>query len=109
MAVDFRIKKGVTKRDIQVTLKYDGSAVDVSGATSVRFHMKAPGASSAKVDAAATLVDGANGVVKYEWQAADVDTVGVYKGEFEVTYSNGDVETFPSDHYIYVEIIDDLA
>jgi len=49
------------------------------------------------------------GLVRYNWTAADTDTVGSYQAEFEVTYADASIETFPNDGYIRVEIIDDIT
>jgi hypothetical protein len=107
---DFTIKKNDTKRSFQATLKYDGSAVDLSGSgVEVKFIMRKVNKTSTKVNASATLADAANGVVKYEWQTEDTDTADTYLGEFKVTYTDGSVESFPSDHYLYIKIVEDLA
>ena len=71
----------------------DGSPVNVAGA-SVRFHLKKLGASTLKIDAAATVVDGEAGHVRYTLQSGDTDTPGSYKAEYEVTFIDGSVETF---------------
>lgn len=71
----------------------DGNPVNVFGA-SARFHLKKLGASTLKVDAAAMVVDGEAGHVRYSLQAGDTDTPGSYKAEFEVTFSDGSIETF---------------
>ena len=71
----------------------DGNPVNVFGA-SVRFHLKKLGATALKVDAAATVVDGEAGHVRYALQAGDTDTPGSYKAEFEVTFPDGSIETF---------------
>ena len=71
----------------------DGNVVDVTAA-SVRFHMQKIGATTLKVDAAATVVDGAAGHVRYTLQAGDTDTPGSYKAEYEVTFLDGSIETF---------------
>ena len=71
----------------------DGTVVDVTGAT-VRFHMQKIGATTLKIDAAATVVDGAAGHVRYTLQAGDTDTPGSYKAEYEVTFLDGSIETF---------------
>ena len=47
--------------------------------------------------------------VKYEWQPGDTDTEGFYDAEFEVTYSDGTVETFPNRGFITVIISPDLG
>ena len=105
----FYVKQNDTSPAMQATLQdADGNAVDLTGAT-VRFHMRAIGGTTVVVDAAATVVTAASGIVKYEWDAADTDTIGSYQAEFEVTYADSSVETFPNDGYIRVEIIDDIT
>jgi len=38
-----------------------------------------------------------------------VDVRGTFQGEFEVTYATGEIETFPNDGFLAIEIIDDIA
>jgi len=71
----------------------DGNIVTVTGA-SVRFHMRAIGSSALKIDAAATVVDGTAGHVRYTLQAGDTDTPGSYVAEYQVTFLDGSIETF---------------
>ena len=105
----FYIKENDTVPSIRAALQNgSGNAVDLIDA-SVRFHMRAIGGNAAAVDAAATIVNAAGGLVQYDWDAADTADVGSFQAEFEVTYSDGTVETFPSNGYIRVEIIDDIA
>lgn len=105
----FYIKQNDTSPAIQATLKdVDGVAVNLAGAT-VRFHMRKQGATTAKVDAAAVIVDDAEGIVRYNWTAADTNTVGTYQAEFEVTYTDNTVETFPNAAYLKVKVVDDIA
>lgn len=49
------------------------------------------------------------GSVKYVWTATDTATAGSFQAEFEVTYTNGAVETFPNDQSISIVITEDLA
>jgi len=49
------------------------------------------------------------GRVRYAWQTGDTDTPGTFQGEFEVTYSTGEIETFPNDGFLAIEIIDDIV
>jgi len=103
------IKQNDTSPALQVTLQdASGTAVDLTG-TTVRFHMRKIGDTSTKVDDAATLSDADNGIVYYQWSATDTDTVGSFEAEFEVTYSGGEIETFPNNRFIEVEITDDIA
>lgn len=50
-----------------------------------------------------------SGIVRYDWSADDTNAIGSYQAEFEVTYADASVETFPNRGYIRVEIIDDIA
>jgi len=105
----FYVKQNDTSPAMLATLQdADGNAVNVTGAT-VRFHMRAVGSTTVVVDEAATIVTALDGLVRYDWQAADTDTIGSYQAEFEVTYADATRETFPNDAYIRVEIIDDIA
>ena len=106
----FYLKRGDTSNDLQVTLTDDdGTAVDVTGATIV-FNMKHVNSNTLKVNrGAVTLVTPASGIVKYVWSAANVNVAGKYRGEFEVTYANAKVQTFPNDSELMIEIRDDLG
>lgn len=105
----FFIKQNDTSPALQVTLKdASGTAIDLSGAT-VRFHMRQIGAPTTKVDASATISDADNGIVYYSWNAVDTNTVGSFEAEFEVTFSGGEIESFPNNRFIQVEITDDIA
>jgi len=105
----FYVKQNDTSPAMLATLQdANFTAVDITGA-SVRFHMRPIGSAQVTVDAAATIVDALAGEVRYDWQAADTATVGAYQAEFEVTYVDASIETFPNDAYIRVQIIDDIT
>lgn len=111
-----RIKAGDTAPAVNATL-FDaaGEPVDLNGA-SVRFVAAVNNDSHAVlVDSAATLVqvasgtDGSKGMVRYDWAAGDTTTAEECVAEFEVTYSDGTVQTFPTEGYIPMTIEDDLG
>ena len=61
------------------------------------------------VPAAAQIIDEATGVVQFNWVSGDTNTNGTFEGEFEVTYPDGTIETFPNNGYITIEVTDDIT
>jgi hypothetical protein len=105
----FYIKRNDTSPSMLATLQdADGNAVNVTGAT-IRFHLRAIGSDAVTVDSAAVIVTPFEGIVRYDWDAADTDVAGSYQAEFEVTYADASIETFPNDGYIRVNITGDIA
>lgn len=103
----FTIKQSDTSPSLQATLQdADGNAININGA-SIRFHMKAVGG-AVVIDQPMTIVNAAGGIVKYDWQSGDTDTAGTYYAEFEVTYSDLSVETFPNNTNETILIIPQL-
>ena len=112
---DFIIKRDDTSRAFPSTLRTRASpnddwvVVDLTGAT-VRFHMRpAAEGSTVKVNALATIVNATLGQVEYQWAAGDTDTEGQFVGEWEVTFADGTIGTFPNDRELNITIRRDLA
>lgn len=103
----FSIKQNDTSPSLQVTLKDSSlTVIDLTGAT-VRFHMKSVDG-TLKIDAPMTVTNVSGGVCQYNWQAGDTDTVGTYYVEFEVTYADASVETFPNNGSKTVKVVREL-
>jgi hypothetical protein len=114
--VPFTIKQGDTRPFLRATLKKASSQPIPLGLAVIRFNM-APavagtGLSIARASAlnlegtidaetGATLGDG---VVEYRWAPGDTAVVSIYRAEFEVTFADGTVETWPNSGYIDVEV-----
>ena len=47
--------------------------------------------------------------LRYDWQAGDTAKIGLHAMEFEVTYSDGSITTFPNTGNIKVLVVDDIA
>lgn len=105
----YYVKTGDTGSPTPQTFLEDanGDGVDLNGAV-VRFLMRAVGTATPKVAADAEIVDASTGEVRYAWAEGDLDTPGVFRAEWEVTYSGGDQETFPSDGWIEAVVRADL-
>jgi hypothetical protein len=103
----FNIKRNDTGPSIAGILERpSGTAVNISGAT-VRFKMRDASKASV-VNAVATVFDGSAGSVRYDWDAADTEDAGLFEAEWEVTYSDSTIETFPNDGFIPVYITEDI-
>lgn len=78
-----------------------GTVVDLTGAN-VAYILHAPGATSDKVSAAATVVlPATNGQVKYTFTSGNTDTPGDYIERFRVTFSGGSVQYYPTEPHKY--------
>ena len=72
--------------------------------------MRVKPAGTVKIDAAsATVVDGGAGRVKYDFTATNTDTADTFESEFQVTYADGGIQSFPNDGHIDVVITDDIG
>lgn len=101
----FYIKQNDTSPSMLAELK-DGSnaAIDLTGAT-VRFHMRRIGSDTIVTDQPALIITASSGLVRYNWSASDTENIGSYQAEFEVTFVNSSIETFPNNRFIEVEIL----
>jgi len=100
----FNIKQNDTSPSLQATLKDSSlNPINLTGAT-VQFHMKSIDG-TLKIDASMTVTDATNGVIQYDWQAGDTDTVGSFYAEFEVTYADDTVETFPNNSNKMIKVV----
>jgi hypothetical protein len=97
-----QLKRNDTKDTITYTVtNLDGSIVNLTGA-SVKFVM---GKNKTLItNAAATIVSAAAGTVSYTLTESDTLQAGTFNAEFEVTFSDGKVKTYPSNGYILVNI-----
>lgn len=103
----FNIKQNDTSPSLQATLKDAAlDPINLTGA-SVRLHMKSVDG-TLKIDQPMTIVTPLQGIIQYDWQAGDTDTVGTYYVEFEVTYSDNSVETFPNNSSKVVSVVKEL-
>ncbi len=106
----FFIKQNDTSPALEAFLQDSrGRPVNVTGATVV-FHMRLASDLTVKINGASVTISSATqGHVSYTFTAANTDTAGNYEGEFQVTFSDGSIETFPNDDYIKVIITDDVV
>jgi transcriptional/translational regulatory protein YebC/TACO1 len=104
--VTITIKRNDTRDAIKATLSNESGPVNLTGAT-VRFLMSRRG--SIKVNRQAQIQDTVAGIVWMVFEQGDTDEQGLFQAEFEVSFSDGRIETFPSDGFILIDIINDLG
>jgi hypothetical protein len=100
------LKAGDTAPAATATLKdSDGNPVNLTDAT-VRFLLRDAISGIVVLEGDADLGDDeTDGTVAYPWVEGDTDTPGVLRGEFEATFDDGSVESFPDGSYIDVVIL----
>lgn len=107
MTQTFKIKRGDTSPAIQIEIS--PADLNVIGATAV-FNMKRHGGAVVISRATAVIVTGGDApILRYNWSATDTDETGLYVAEFEVTYADSTVETFPNGESLAVSIPADIA
>ena len=107
MAADIQMKANDRLPTVQAQLFIGGTPVNLTGAT-VTFIMRPKSGGAVKVNSSAVVVSAADGVVRYDWIAADTNTPGDFRAEWEVTFSDGKQQTFPTASHHTVQIVEDL-
>lgn len=100
----FTIKRGDTSPALRYALLPE--ALDLTGAVVV-FNIR--GADPILDRAKALIVTTSPPVVEYQWQPGDTDITGLHRAEFEVTWPDETVETFPNGGYLLINIVQDLG
>lgn len=111
MATVTKIKRGDTGPKFRATLRdANGDAINLAGATAAFYMRDIGGQRLVKVNGGAmTILDAAAGRVEYPWAAGDTDTAGLFDAEVQVTFGDGEVQTFPNDGPHRVEVIEDIS
>jgi hypothetical protein len=91
---DLTLVQGDTRPDIQSTLKTAaGTPIDLTEATEVRFQMRLIDGERYVVNAAAEILVEDAGSVRYVWDENDLAMVGDYYGQWQISWSDGSIQT----------------
>ncbi len=100
----FFLKQDDTAPVFQYTvLDEDKVAINLTGAT-VTFYMQDENGIDVITAGTVTITDAANGLVEYQWLAADSDVSGIFSAEFVITFGGGTIRTSPDPGWITVVI-----
>ena len=108
---DFTFKQGDRVPSLNVTLTDINGPVDLTTSTNIQFQMEKKITREKIIDSnMVTIVTppGVDGIVTYQWQLADTDDWGLFRGLFIVTFPAGDA-SFPSNGYMEISIQRDIS
>ena len=110
MTATFYIKQNDTAPSLEVALKgSNGRARTLDDVSAVKFHMSKESGTNVISNGTCAITNSTKGIVSYSWQIGDTANTGVFNAEFEVQYSNGQIETFPNSSFIKVIVKEELA
>lgn len=93
---DWTGRQGDRAKPFPFICKAGGIAQDISGATSVKFHLSRKPGQLVVIDAEATPIDYTVGEGQYDWKVGETDDlIGFYYAEVEVTDPVLGPRTFP--------------
>jgi hypothetical protein len=105
----FVLKRGDTEPRLRATLSLPGGeAIDFTNATVVLVLKPTSGGAALRLSCTIVSVNSWSAIVEYAWQAADTAAAAKWRGEIEVTRSNGAVLTWPRGSYFAVTVLEDL-
>ena len=110
---DFTIKRNDTLPKLEVSIYGTGclgqtTNFDLTGATGVTFSMVDTTGNYKIAGKAGQILSSSGGTIQYSWVSEDTDQEGVYNGEFQINYSNGDRLSVPQQGFINIEIFRDI-
>jgi hypothetical protein len=108
MALTMTVKQHDHLIPLDAVLADQDGPIDLTTATAVKLICKiASGATN--FTGTCTLVDAANGEVRYMLTSTDLATINTYKGEFEITWASGRIQTVPNTGYFTLVVEADLG
>jgi hypothetical protein len=104
----FFVKRGDRAPALEVRLIDAAGSPLVGLGAVVKLYLRRDGKTSNTVDGGVCTVPSA-GVVRYAWGPGDTDIAGRYRGELVVDHGGGVFQTYPSDGFLDLRIVDGLA
>lgn len=110
---NFVIKRNDTLPSLIVKVKTRGPLGEIipftlSGVTATTFSMSDDCNNLKFSSMAAQILCASGGSMQYSWQEGDTDTDGLFKGEFELFFSDGKKLSVPTMGGINIQIVKDI-
>ncbi len=111
MSETLHVKRGDVGRQFTDTLTTGDPAVpiDLTDAVEVLFQLDHTERALVVTGVATVVGDPTDGNVEYTTVATNLDIAGLYRHEWQVTFSDGTIFTFPDEGYNYVSVDMDLG
>lgn len=105
MVQNFKFKQNDTYGSVDYTLlNNDGTPFNIPSDATVSLYVGDRTFKNLLINKSASIVDFTSGQVSYSLQEGDLLSDGDFIGEFRVTFSNGDVKSFPQSGYLNLHI-----
>jgi hypothetical protein len=106
-SMDFSIKIGDTRPDLEAQLwaGEDQTPVDLTN-TTIRLLVRRRGAGYTAYSV--SIVTPSQGRVKRVWNGTEFTVSDIYYAEFEVTFPDATIGTYPNDDTFRIKVYDDL-
>lgn len=90
-------------------LTENGSPVDLSQASKVEFFMTKTKGEDPVVSEVAEIVEPTAGEVRYQFTPEEVSEAGIFLAEWQVTFADSTIQTFPNVGYMRLKFDEDLS
>jgi len=108
----YKIKRGDTSPKIKFTLRDKNGSVDIRGYRDIHFFMRDADREyvivADNIDGNVDVTDAEFGRVEYQWKSDDTNEIGNFEAEVQVEFGDGNIETFPNDGYVDIEVVEDI-
>lgn len=94
---------------LDVTLGRGGRGKPLDVSDDVQFFMRLRGAAEPLIQGECTVLDGPHGKVRYAFLPGELDTIGTYDAEWQVTFTDGSDGTWPKRGYKTIIVTPDLG
>jgi len=107
----YRRAVGDTESSIEDQLTGDGDVISIEDFNEVEIHIEKPDGTTITDDTTGNVVveNSTEGLVRYDFAASDLGQSGRYTYEWQVTFGDGGILTFPGDDLAKLWVRDEIA